>query len=78
MKQGVIGTLWSEKHKVLAVAIAPKEPFWEQPGIHSLNALHGLVAYCHTAEQIDLSNAFMCLLMFHAGAQGIYLANMAM
>ena len=33
MKQGVIRSQWSEKHKVLAVAIAPKEPLWEWPGI---------------------------------------------
>ena len=29
MKQGVIRSQWLDKHKVLAVAIAPKEPLWE-------------------------------------------------
>ena len=31
MKQGVIGSQWSDKHKVLAVAIAPKGPLWDLP-----------------------------------------------
>ena len=65
---------------IMAAALASvvKETFWEQPGIHPLNALQGLVAYCHTAEQIDFSNAFICLLMFHRGAQGIHLVTVVM
>ena len=43
MKQGVIGSPWSDKHKVLAVAIAPKEPLWEWPGIHPLNTFSSVV-----------------------------------
>ena len=74
MKQGVIGSQWSDKHKVLAVAIAPKEPIREWPGIHPLNTLQGLVPYSHTAKQADLPHAFMLLLGFHMGAEGIHLA----
>ena len=51
MKQGVIGSPWSDKHKVLAVAIAPKEPLWEWPGIHPQNTFQGLVPYGPMATQ---------------------------
>ena len=78
MIQGVIGSPWSDKYKVLAVARAPEEPFWKWPGIHSLNAFQGLVAYRHTAKQAELSHAFMRLLRFHTGAQGIHLVIIAM
>ena len=78
MKQGVIGTPWSDKDKVLAVAIAPKEPLWEWPGIHSLNTFQGLVPYGHTAKKADLPHAFMRLLGFHTGAKGIHLVIIAM
>ena len=78
MKQGVIGSPRSDKHKVLAVARAPKEPFWKWPGVDPLNAFQSLVSYCHTAKQADLPHAFMCLLGFHTGAQGIHLVIIAM
>jgi hypothetical protein len=77
MKEGVIGSSWLNKHKVLAVALAPAEPFWKWLGIHPLNAFQGLVAYCHTSKQADLSHAFMRPLRFHTGAQGILLVNTA-
>ena len=69
MKQGVIGSQWWDKHKVLEVAIAPKEPLWEWPG---MNTFQGLVPYGHTAKKADLPHAFMLLLGFHTGAQGIH------
>ena len=78
MKQGVIGSPWLDKHKVLAVAIAPKEPLWDWPSIHPLNTFQGLVPYGHTSKQADLPHAFMCLLGFHTGAQGIRLVIIAM
>jgi hypothetical protein len=45
MKEGVIGSSRTNKHKVLAVALAQKEPLWKWPGIHLLNAFQCLVAY---------------------------------
>ena len=77
MKQGVIGSQWWDKHKVLEVAIAPKEPLWEWPG---MNTFQGLVPYGHTSKQADLPHAFMRLLGFHmpVGARGIHLVIIAM
>jgi hypothetical protein len=75
MKEGVIGSSWSNKHNVLAVALAPKEPFWKEPGIHQLNAFQCLVAYRHTSEQADLSYAFMRSLRFHTSALVIHLVS---
>ena len=76
MKQCRIGTPGADKDKVLAVALAPKVLIRKRPGINPLNALEGLVADCHTAEQAYLSSAFLCLLRFHARTQGIHLMLM--
>jgi hypothetical protein len=73
MKQGVIRSQRSDEHKVLAVAIAQKEPLWKLPHKHQLNPFHGLLPYCHTTKQADLPHAFTSLLGFHSGAQGIHL-----
>jgi hypothetical protein len=56
MKQGMIGSPWSDEHKVLAVAIALKEPLREWPHMHQLNTFQGLVPYSNTTKQADLSS----------------------
>jgi hypothetical protein len=65
MKQGVIRSQRSDEHKVLAVAIAQKEPLWKRPHKYQLNPFHGLLPYCHTTKQADLPHAFVSLLGFH-------------
>jgi hypothetical protein len=50
MKLDVIKFPWSDEDKVLAVAIAPKEPLRQRPHIHPLNTF---VPYGHTAKQAD-------------------------